>query len=212
MHPAAVVPPEHRRPARPSWVATDRRGRRLLAAAAVLAAVAVLIAVQAARLNRTHEQRRITGPPVVAVDAAGCPVGTACASRSTAPPQLLAAVLRHLPSSRIELVTTISDVAGGQPYRVSLIASEPDGASLSLVAQRLPGGPVNDPLYVASSDRSHSDLAGNAVVDAHLLRAVVPGRPGCSVGLTVSYHSGEQAALDRAATALARDPAVQLSP
>jgi hypothetical protein len=212
MHPATVAPPEQRRPARPSWVATEPRGRRLLGVTAVLVAVSILVIVQAARLNRTQELRRITGPLVVSVDAAGCPVGVACGSSSNPPPALLAAVLRHLPASRIDSVSTISDSATGRPYRVSLIASEPGGASLSLIAQRLPGSPVNDPPYLNSSDRSHSDLAGNVVVDAHLLRAVVPGQPGCSVGLTLTYHSAEQTSLDRAVTELARDPAMQLSP
>ncbi len=211
MHPAAALGPQDR-PPRPSWDATDPRGRRLLTAAAVLTALAILVAVQAGRLSRTHELRRVSGPLVATVDAAGCPVGMACTSGSSAPPVLLAAVLRYLPASRIDSVTTVSDSADAKPYRVSLIAREPGGASLSLTAQRLPGAPLNDPPYLGSSDQSHSDLAGNTVVDTHLLRAVTPGRPGCSAGLTLSYHASEQADLDRAATELARDPAIQLSP
>ncbi|MGI8666116.1 MAG: hypothetical protein ACR2N4_08815, partial [Jatrophihabitans sp.] len=83
---------------------------------------------------------------------------------------------------------------------------------LSLVAQQLPGQPANDPASSGRFDRNHIDLAGNEILDSHLLQSVTPGRPGCSLSLVLISPPGLADRLDQAVLQLSRDQDAQLAP
>jgi hypothetical protein len=183
----------------------------LLALAGLLGLVAVLIASQAVRLKPVRQVRLVQAPTAVLVDAAGCPAGVSCRIGSTAPPALLAAINRALPSAAVQSVTGVYDSATGWPYRITVSARIGIAAHLTVIAQRLPGAPVNDPEAFDGSSVGHDDLSGNLVIDSRFTHAVVPGRPGCTIQLTLSSR-GSGDAFDDAALRLARDPDLQLTP
>lgn len=198
---------------RPGWAATTTAGRALLVAAAVLAVLAVLVLVQSVRLPRQHRVRQLPGPVTAAVDAAGCPVGARCRIGSTAPPAMLAALQEAFPQARVTSALAVYDAADGRPFRVTVTADIESAGVLTLLAQRLPGAPANDPEFVGVSDRTHTDLSGNQVVQSRLVRVLAPGRPGYSLSLLLSYPGpGPGVGYDDAALRLARNRDAQLSP
>lgn len=196
---------------RPSWTATSRPGRVLLAAAALLALVAGLLVVQGLRRQPEHRVRLVAGPPAVAVDPTGCPIGARCRAGATAPPAMLAAIARVFPASRLAGVTGVSEAATGRPFRVVVWVQLDSWATLTLTAQRLPGGPSNDPDTAESTIRSHTDLSGNMIVDSTQQRLIVGGRPGCTVSIEVDAPPNYRF-LDEPTQRLSDDPAVQLTP
>src|SRR6185312_14900133 len=132
-------------PLAPSRPSSGRLGRALLALAAALVLVAVLLTVQGLRRHPQHRVRLLAGPPAAAVDPTGCPIGARCRAGATAPPAMLAAIARVFPNSRLAGVTGVSETGTGRPFRVVVRVQLDPSATLTLTAQRLPGGPSNDP-------------------------------------------------------------------
>jgi hypothetical protein len=189
----------------------SRLGRALLGLAAALALVAVLLTVQGLRRHPQHRVSLVAGPPAVAVDPAGCPIGAGCRAGATAPPAMLAAIFRVFPNGVLAGVTGVSEAATGRPFRVVVRVLLDPSATLTLTAQRLPGGPSNDPAIAESSIRSHTDLSGNLLIDSTEQRLISAGRPGCSVSIEVTAPP-DYRFLDPLAQRLSADPAVQLTP
>jgi hypothetical protein len=191
-----MVAPSARSP-RPSWTASSRPARLLLALAAVLALVTVLLPVQGLRRQPEHRVRLVAAPAVPAVDPA--------------PPAMLAALRRTFPGSRLTTVTGVSEAATGRPLRLTILVQLDPATTLVLTAQRLPGVSANDPDSTDGAGHGHQDLSGNTVVDDTTMQLVVGGRPGCSVSL-VLHSPGENSRFTDPTVQLARDPAVQLTP
>jgi hypothetical protein len=188
-----------------------RLSRVLLVLAAALLLVAVLLTVQGLRRHPQHQIRLVAGPPAAAVDPAGCPIGARCRAGATAPPAMLGAILRVFPNSQVAGVTGVSDAATGRPFRVVVRVQLDPSATLILTAQRLPGGPSNDPAIAESSVRSHTDLSGNLLIDSTEQRLISAGKPGCSVSIEVTAPP-DYRFLDPLTQRLSADPAVQLTP
>lgn len=193
-----------------SWPATPRAGRSLLGLAGALILVAVLVLVQALRLSPAHRVRAVVGPAAFSVDAAGCPVGAGCLAGDSAPPAMLAAIARAYPASTVDSVSGVYDRRTGKPFRVVVTVQLGAQATLLLTAQRLPGGPANDPDSSDGWFRSHTDLSGNLVVDSRTIRLITGGQPGCSLSLTVTAPG--PGGYDDALIRLAHDRDAQLMP
>lgn len=195
------------------WGATSRAGRRLLGAAAVLAALAVLLGVNAVRAHRDVRVRTVapTGDPaLVTVDAAGCPAAVKCVVERVNGSALAAAFGRAFPTGHVESVQqTARAEALDRPYRVSLIARVDTGA-VRATAQCVPGSaPVT--ANVTSIADSRRDFSGNTIIYARHVAIRTPGASGCSVYVQVDTEAhGDDLAPEAAARRLAGDPTVQL--
>lgn len=188
-----------------------RLGRALLGLAGALLLVAVLLTVQGLRRHPQPRVRLVAGPPAAAADPAGCPIGARCQAGVVPPPAMLAAILRVFPNSRVTAVTGVSEAATGRPFRVVVRVQLDPSSSLTLTAQRLPGRPSNDPAIAESSVRSHTDLAGNLLIDSTEQRLISAGQPGCSLSIEVSAPPNYRF-LEPLAQRLSADPAAQLTP
>ena len=195
---------------RPGWALAGPAQRRLAATAAMLALLATVITVNAAR---THPERRVrtivlpAPPAAVSVDATGCPVRASCrvAQRAIG---LDDAFTRAFPSGEVLIVQATLDLRTSSSYRKSLVGLTEDGSTVSLVSQCVPGAPrPTDGLDRSST--AFTDLAGNSVVAFRQLSVLVPGLPGCGVALLLRSR-GATDRFDTAALGLAHDPAVQL--
>lgn len=196
---------------RPSWTATSRLGRVLLALAALLALVAVLLLAQGLRRQPEHRFRLVAALPAPAVDPAGCPIGARCRAGAAAPPAMLAALTEAFPGSQLTVLTGVSDAATGRPFRVSVDIQLGSASHLTLIAQRLPGAPANDPDRNERLVHAHDDLSGNRIVDYTVLRLVVGGRPGSSISIEL-YSLGQSDRFIDDTMRLAHDPDLQLTP
>jgi len=194
----------------PSWVFASRTQRRLAVLAAALALIALVTAVNAARVH--PERRTITvtapAPPAAAtVDASGCPVQAECRVQQRAT-GLDTAFVRAFPAGQVLNVQATLDLRTNRSYRTSLIGSIGGSATVSLTAQCVPGAPRPSPRLERSST-AHVDLAGNSVIDFRQLSVLTPGRPGCGVAMLLRTR-GAAIRFQDAALRLARDPAAQL--
>src|SRR3954453_290281 len=85
----------------PSWSATSRAGRLLLAVAAVLAVLATgafTVALRTPPTRLTHTVRA-EAPSTTALDAAGCPTTVRCLVRAELPGHISDAIQRGFPRS-----------------------------------------------------------------------------------------------------------------
>ena len=196
----------------PRWMFASAAQRRWAITALALALLAAVIAVNAAR---AHPERRVRtvaapAPPAAAtVDASGCPTFTTCQVRSQAP-DLTAAFARAFPGGQVLAAQTTFDARGDRSYRTSLIGLIEGASTASVSAQCVRGAPGSTPRLDRSNTAS-VDLSGNSVIDFRQLSMLVPGRPGCGVTLLLRTR-GPDVRFEDAAMALARDPAIQLSP
>jgi hypothetical protein len=198
-------------PARPSWTATSRPGRALLALTAVLTLLAVLLVAQGLRRQPQHRLLLVAAPAAPTVDPAGCPIGARCRAGATAPPAMLAALQRAFPDSRPRVLTGVSDASTGRPFRVVVDLQLSHATDLTLIAQRLPGEPANDPDRIEYLTYAHDDLGGNQIVDHTTQRLVVGGRPGCSISIELN-SPGQDDRFTATVAVMAHDPALQLTP
>ncbi|HST48371.1 hypothetical protein [Jatrophihabitans sp.] len=195
---------------RPGWAFAGPAQRRLAVTAAVLALLATVITVNAAR---AHPERRVrtivlpAPPAAVSVDASGCPVRADCrvAQRAIG---LDDAFTRAFPSGEVLSVQATLDLRTSSSYRKSLVGLIEDGSTVSLVSQCVPGAP-RPPGRLDRSSTAFTDLAGNSVIAYRQLSVLVPGLPGCGVALLLRTR-GAAIRFEQAALRLARDPAVQL--
>jgi hypothetical protein len=194
----------------PRWVFASPAQRRLAVLAAALALIALVIAVNAARV---HPERRIitvtapAPPAAAAVDATGCPAQAQCRVQQRAT-GLDAAFVRAFPAGQVLNVQATLDLSTNRSYRTSLIGSIEGSSTVSLTAQCVPGAP-RPSARVQRSSTAHIDLAGNSVIDYRQLSVLTPGRPGCGVALVLRTR-GAAVRFEDAALRLARDPAAQL--
>lgn len=176
----------------------------------MLAFVSFVITVNAARTHPNRLTRTITTaapPAAVTVDATGCPVTARCHVQQRAI-RLDDAFARAFPSGQVLDVQTTVDLDSYRSYRVSLIGLIDPGATVSLWSQCVPGAPPSKPELERSST-AFVDLAGNSVIEFRQLSVLVPGRPGCGVGLLLRTR-GASSRYQAAALRLVRDPSAQL--
>ena len=194
----------------PRWVFASSAQRRLAVLAAALALIALVTAVNAARV---HPERRVItvtapAPPAAAtVDATGCPAQAECRVQQQAT-GLDTAFVRAFPAGQVLNVQATLDLRTHRSYRTSLIGSIEGSSTVSLTAQCVPGAPMPS-ARVQRSSTAHIDLAGNSVIDYRQLSVLAPGRPGCGVALVLRTR-GAAVRFEDAALRLARDPATQL--
>jgi hypothetical protein len=188
--------------------------RALSAAAAVLTLIAAGFGLLAGQTQPRHRILTVVAeqrPPATTTDAAGCPVDRMCRVDGSAGTAVIAAFVRTYPAGRVVLGEQTIDVASGRVYRISLTSRIDRVTSLVLLSQCVPGGTAVPREDVRRVTEAHVDLNGDWVVYARGLTALVPGAPGCSVHLSVD-RMGDAEIDDRAALALARDPAVRARP
>jgi hypothetical protein len=195
----------------PSWSATSRAGRLLLAVAGVLAvfaAGAISVAFRTPPTRLTHTVRA-EAPSTDALDAAGCPIDARCVVGGTLPGHILDAIRRRFPASVPLWQSTTADADTGTLYQAQAAVTPGRGASLLVTARCLPGSTAQDPDALDTSAQQRSDLAGNQLALLTLRHQRVAGAPGCDLELVLAAPGdggGYLAALDR----LAHDPAAQV--
>lgn len=193
------------------WATASRAGRALAAALALLLAVTV---VAGGLALRPRPVRRVVstvspGGVTLAVDATGCPATRRC-TVTAPPPDVLAAVLRHLSGGSILAATQTVDAASGRVYRREIEAGS------ALLTVRVVSACVDHsmPFRVAGGS---TELPGAF----HPLSApsrwlLVPGTGGCSIfaendqNLDVTLDDG--AGGDALNVALTGEPALELAP
>ena len=199
---------------RARWAATATWRRLAVAAAVVVAATAVVVGVVAARAGPIHRTTTVVdpGPPAaVTVDAAGCPVTAECTISAWPPTQLQGALLRAFPGARVLAGQRTAAASGpGRIYHAAIVGALSGGVVISASAQCVPQGASITEQTVRSANTS-LDLAGNTVVHARQLSAIVPGAAGCSVYVYLDSPGGETK-WQAAAISLAHDPAAQVAP
>jgi hypothetical protein len=195
----------------PSWSATSRAGRVLLAVAGVLAVFATGATSVALRTPPTRLTRTIAAPapPTAALDAAGCPPAARCLVRSRLPNHILLAIRRAFPAGRLLWQSSTVDAGDEQVYQAQAAAALGPGASLVLTAQCLPGSASRDPDVEDTSADQHSDLAGNQVAVVTLRHRRVGGALGCQLEMVLTAPDQGESYLNGFGR-LGRDPAAQV--
>ncbi len=194
------------------WAFGSPAQHRLAVGAAVLALLSVVITVNAARTRPSYRFRTIAAPApaaAVPVDASGCPVTARCRVQQRAT-GLDTAFARAFPAGQVLSVQATVDLDSNQTYRTSLLGLLAGNATVSLSAQCVPGAPRSTARLERTST-AHVDLAGDSVIQSHLLSVLVPGSPGCGVALLLRSPAPAGPAQD-AALSLVHDPSVQLPP
>ena len=185
-----------------------------MVAATGIAAAAVVVGAAAGNASPVHDTKTVVdpGPPAaVTTDAAGCPVTVQCTTSATPPPQLQAALLRAFPGARVLAGQRTAAASGpGRIYHAAIVGTLSGRVVISATAQCVPqGAPITE--QTVRSANTSVDLAGNTVVHARQLSAIVPGAAGCSVHVYLDSPGGETP-WDAAAISLAHDPAAQVAP
>jgi hypothetical protein len=196
---------------RRAWDATSGRRRAALAVTVALLAASVVLfdAASEATPQRIVRIVHAATPAAVTVDAVGCPTSARCGVQPVASPALLAALTSQFAPVKVLAQNRTVDEDSGRIYRNTVVAVSGSGNTVSVQAQCVPGAPATRD-YELRTSRSHSDLAGDSVVDAEILTTVVAGRSGgCS--LAVQLESAASDAEQRAALALAHDQTAQLT-
>jgi hypothetical protein len=195
----------------PSWSATSRAGRVLLAVAGVLAvfaAGAISVALRTPPIRLTHTIAA-TAPPTGALDAAGCPPTARCLVRDGLPDHILLAIQRAFPAARLIWQSSTVDAGDDEVYQAQAAATLGPGASLVLTAQCLPGSATRDPDVEDTSADQRSDLAGNHVALSTVRHRRVGGAPGCQLEMVLAAPKQGEPYL-AGFRLLGRDPAAQV--
>lgn len=192
------------------WSATSPAARRLLTAAAILAAVALALAELAIHAHLRHRTRTVVAPPARATattDAAGCPVGVSCTISSAAVPAVAAAVRAAFPGAAVLSTVSTLDAATGRVYR-RMVVAESATATVTVSAQCVPGaGSVRR--QVLRGAQTFDELDGSSFVLSQTVQVVTPGRQGCSASVGADTGKAGRAATT-GALRLSADPVVQL--
>jgi hypothetical protein len=195
----------------PSWSATSRAGRLLLAVAAVLAVLATgafTVALRTPPTRLTHTVRA-EAPSTTALDAAGCPTTVRCLVRAELPGHISDAIQRGFPRSVTLWQSSTVDADTGEVYQAQAAVEPGPTASLILTAQCLPGSTIRDGEVGETSADQRSDLAGNQVALLTLRHQRVAGAPGCLLDLVLATP-GEGDGYLSGLRSLVHDPTAQV--
>lgn len=172
---------------------------------ALCVAVAVLALLAAAGSYATWRHRAaehvatvVEPSRAVGLDASGCPTTASCDYAGQPLAGIQRAVGLAFPAAHAVAGATTWRSPDETPFSSSLVAVEPDGTVLTVVARCLPaGGPV----------------APSEVLGTRSAVIVVPGRAGCSVavaGYSTQASRVDSPQLVRQLDRVAHDPGVQL--
>lgn len=195
----------------PSWSATSRAGRLLLAVAGVLAVLATgafTVALRTPPTRLTHTVHA-EAPSTAMLDAAGCPPSARCTLRAELPAHIRAAIRRGFPAVSLLWQSSTVDADTGAVYLAQVAATLGREASLLVTAQCVPGSTARDDEQSHTAADQHSDLAGNEVTDFSLRQQQVPGAPGCRLDVVLAAP-GEGAEYSDGLALLVHDPGAQL--